>query len=71
MGVAWLVECLPGMHEALAFADPQCLINQEWWYISALGRWRQDDQKFKVIRGYKLSLKAVPGSPTPKAYIII
>ena len=50
--VAHLVEHLPGIH-------PQNCINWVWWHLSivlALRKYRHEDQKFKVIFNYIVSL---------------
>lgn len=50
--VAHLVEHLPGIH-------PQNCINWVWWHLSivlALRKYRHEDQKFKVIFNYTVSL---------------
>lgn len=49
--VAWLVGCLSRIHEVLGVALKRD-IGQVWRLmpmISALGRWKQRDQEFKVI----------------------
>lgn len=56
--MARVVEHLSSIHQALGSSPIHT--NQEWWHtpiISALGRQRQDNQKFKAILGYILSLR--------------
>lgn len=53
-GVAQLVKCLPAMHEALSLI-PGTSIKRVWWHmplIPALGKQRQEYQRFSVFLGY-------------------
>lgn len=59
--MAQLTECWPRRHEVLGTV-PQFCRNKVWWHMcvkAALGRWRQEDQKFKfkVILDYVVNLK--------------
>ena len=48
------VECSPGTREALGSVIRLCQCYTE---ISVLERWRQEDQKFKIILGYIVNLR--------------
>lgn len=50
--VTQLIECLPSKEKEL---DSISMVQWHMLEILALGRWREEDQEFKVIFGYTVS----------------